>query len=143
MRSNMLKHRTLLMVTMLPLVWLASMPIGYCVCPSGRTAMALGGQYVGCDCSCASEASCCRSAVSANSQNGEPCVCSHACRRSVIEPAFTSAVSFEWNLSDLGGWVDFWGMAAALPQDRRVSAIAEQTILPTSNLYLEHCVLRL
>lgn len=143
MRSNILRHRTLLMVAMLPLVWLSSMPVGFCVCPSGRTTMVLGGQCAGCDCSRAVKPSCCRATASAKSKNGEPCACNHGCRRSVIGSAFTSAVSFEWSLPNPGGWIDQWGTADVPPQDRRVSAIAENTILPTAHLYLEHCVLRL
>lgn len=142
MRPNILKRRTLLIAVVLPLVWIASMPLAYCVCPTGRTVIVSAGKCVGCDCSCCDEHSCCRASKPMTS-DGETHVGSQGCRRSVVEPSFTSAANFEWSqpqphvlIERLPSW-----LVASI--DVRVLTTARHTILPHSELYLEHGALLL
>lgn len=143
MRPNMLNRRTLLIAVMLPLVWIASMPLAYCMCPSGRTALVSGGKCVGCDCSCCDEYACCHSSNPVSSEGDETSVCSKGCRRSVIEPAFTSAMNFDGSQLEPSVWIDRLPSRFIASNDIRVVTIALRIILPHSDLYLEHGVLLL
>lgn len=138
------RRRTLLMVVLLPLVCVTSMPLGHCVCSSGRTAVVAGSRCVGCDCSCSRQRrACCHSSVRERSSDKGTCLCQHGCHRCLIEPAFTSAANFKWTPPEWSVWID------RVPSDSvRLNAVAgsilaRQTILPLSHRYLEHNVLLL
>lgn len=143
MRPNMLNRRTLLMAVMLPLVWIASLPLAYCVCPSGGTALVSGGKCIGCDCSCRDEQSCCHSSNPVSSEGDGTSVCSKGCRRSVLEPSFTSAANFDVSQLESSVWIDRLPPRFVVSNEVRVVTIALRTILPNSDLYLEHGVLLL
>lgn len=143
MRPNLLNRRTLLMAVMLPLVWIASVPLAYCVCPSGRTALVSGGKCIGCDCSCCDEQSCCHSSNPVSSEGDGTSVCSKGCRRSVLEPSFTSAANFDVSQLESSIWIGRLSPRFVASNEVRVVTIALRTILPTSDLYLEHGVLLL
>lgn len=143
MWSNMLNRRSLLIAVMLPLAWIASMPLAYCVCPTGRTVIVSAGKCVGCDCSCCDDHSYCRASKPVTPDGDVTNVCSKGCRRSVIEPSFTSAANFEWNQTQAHVWIEWLPSRLVASIDVRVVATARHTILPHSDLYLEHGVLLL
>jgi hypothetical protein len=101
------------------------------------------GKCVGCDCSCCDEHSCCRASQPVTPDGDETNVCSKGCRRSVIEPTFTSAANFEWSQPQLQGYVEQLSSRVFASIDVRVVATARHTILPHTELYLEHGALLL
>lgn len=143
MQPCILRRRALLMVAMLPLVCLASMPLGYCICPSGRTAMVVGSRCVGCDCACGRQHACCRSSTSERSNREGVCACQSGCRRNVIAPTFTTAANFEWTPIDLSLSNHDVPPSVGSPHAVSDSFLASHTILPHPNLFLEHHALLL
>lgn len=143
MRPCIPRRRALLMAAMLPLVCVASMRLGYCNCPSGRTAMVVGSRCVGCDCKCDRQHACCPSLGRERSSREKACPCHRGGHRSVLEPAFTAAANFEWmptesalsnrSLASCGLW----------PRAVNATVLGQHAILPDSNRHLEHNVLRL
>ncbi len=143
MRPCIPRRRALLMAAMLPLLCVASMRLGDCNCPSGRTAMVVGSRCVGCDCSCDRQHACCPSLVRERSSREKVCPCQHGCHRNVIEPTFTTAANFEWTPMELSlsrDGVSLWSMS---PDAVNVSRLAKHAILPHSSRSHEHNVLRL
>lgn len=138
------RRRTLLMVVLLPLVCVTSMPLGHCVCSSGRTALVVGSRCVGCDCSCSRQRrACCHSSVRERSSDSGMCLCQHGCHPRRIDPTFTSAANFKWTPLEWRVWID-----RVPPDSVRLNAVAgsilaRHTILPLSHRYLEHNVLLL
>lgn len=143
MRPNVPKRRPLLIAFALPLLWVASVPLAYCVCPSGRIAMVSGGECMGCDCSCCHEHSCCRASQPETSEGDETTVRSQGCRRGVAEPSFTSAVNFEWSQPQPDVWIERLPPRLVASINFHVVTAVRHTILPNSKLYLQHGVLLL
>lgn len=143
MWPNAFKRRTLLVAAVLPVLWIASAPLAYCICPSGRIAMVTDGKCVGCDCSCDDDHSCCRASRPATSDDDERDVCSKGCRRSVVGPSFTSAANFECSQPQSDVWIERLSSRPTPLNDFSVVAITRHTILPHTELYLEHGVLLL
>lgn len=137
------RRRTVLMVVLLPLVCVASMPLSQCVCSSGRTAVVVGSRCVGGDCSCSRQHACCRSSVRERSSDQSACLCQPGCHRSVIEPAFNVAANFKWTPPESSVWFDSVPPCVVRPNAVNVPVLARHTILPVSNLYLEHNALLL
>lgn len=137
------RRRTLLMVALLPLVCVASMPLGNCICSSGGTVVVVGSRCVGCDCSCSRQHACCPFSTRERSRSEGACRCQRGCHRSVIAPAFTSAECFKWTQSESSVWIDCVLPRSVRPNAVGVTVLARHTILPISHLYLENNVLRL
>lgn len=143
MRPNVFERRTLLIAVALPVLWIASAPLAYCICPSGRIAIVSGDRCVGCDCSCCDEHSCCRTSKLVTTEEDEKFMCSKGCRRSVVEPSFTLAANFEWSQPQPDVWIERLPSRFVPSNDARLGNIARRTILPHTELYLEHGVLLL